>query len=69
VRLANVYEQVELLKPEGLIKREPRQVSCRRNISTFARDFVEWGQIFPVNVPLDRVDPDDFDALLVQAES
>jgi protease I len=28
-------------------------------------NFVEWGQVFPVDVPLDRANPGDFDALLL----
>ena len=61
------FEQVELTRPAKALDvagAETRIVSPRRE-RVRAWNFNEWGEDFPVDVPLSRARPADFDALLL----
>ena len=61
------FEQVEMTEPRKALDEagaETRLVSPKDG-RTKAWKFTEWGDEFPVDVPLARARPDDFDALLL----
>jgi protease I len=61
------FEQVELtgpLKALDLELADSKIVSPKRE-QVRAWNFTEWGEEFPVDVPLTRANPQDFDALLL----
>jgi protease I len=61
------FEQVELVKPREALDQagaETRVVSPRQG-RVRGWNFTDWGDRLPVDVPLDRARPDDFDALLL----
>ena len=61
------FEQVELTKPRkalDLAGADTQLVSPRRD-QVRAWNFREWGEEFPVDLPLSRAQPQDFDALLL----
>ena len=61
------FEQVELTRPVKALDvagADTRIVSPRRE-RVRAWNFNEWGEDFPVDVPLSRARPADFDALLL----
>jgi protease I len=61
------FEQVELTKPQkalDLAGADTQIVSPRRD-QVRAWNFREWGEEFPVDVPLSRARAQDFDALLL----
>jgi deglycase len=61
------FEQVELTKPQKALDvagADTRIVSPKRD-HVRAWNFREWGEEFPVDVPLARAQPGDFDALLL----
>jgi protease I len=61
------FEQVELLEPRRALDQagaETRVVSPKRD-RVRGWKFTDWGDELPVDVPLDRARPDDFDALLL----
>lgn len=61
------FEQVELIEPRKALDQagaETRVVSPKgERVRGWA--FTDWGDELPVDVPLDRAKPDDFDALLL----
>jgi protease I len=61
------FEQVELVEPRKALDRagaETRIVSPKGE-RVRGWNFRDWGDEFPVDVALDRTQPDDFDALLL----
>jgi protease I len=67
ILVENGFEQVELTKPRQALDEagaNTRVVSPRHE-RVRGWDFTDWGKEVPVDVPLDRARPDDFDALLL----
>jgi protease I len=61
------FERVELVKPRKALDQagaETRIVSPK-NERVRSWNFTDWGEDFPVDIALDRAQPDDFDALLL----
>jgi protease I len=61
------FEQIELVEPRKALNQagaETRIVSPKGE-RVHGWDFTDWGDEFPVDVALDRAQPDDFDALLL----
>jgi protease I len=61
------FEQVELTKPRAALDRagaETRIVSPKDG-KVRSWNMTDWGDSLPVDVPLARANPDDFDALLL----
>jgi protease I len=56
-----------MLKPREVLDRAGATTSIVSPNYQHVRswNFAEWGQVFPVDVPLDRADPGNFDALLL----
>ena len=61
------FEEVEMTEPIEALKEagaRPQVVSPQKGkVKAFRHD--HWGDEFPVDVPLDRANPDDFDALVL----
>jgi len=67
ILVENGFEQVELVEPRKALDQagaETRVVSPQR-ARVRGWNFTEWGDEVPVDVPLDRAQPRDFDALLL----
>src|SRR5919198_5873432 len=67
ILVENGFEQVELVEPRKALDRagaETRIVSPKDE-RVRGWTFTDWGDEFPVDVALDRAQPDDFDALLL----
>jgi protease I len=61
------FERVELVEPRKALDQagaETRIVSPK-NERVRSWNFTDWGEDFPVDIALDRAQPDDFDALLL----
>ncbi len=66
ILVENGFERVEMTEPRKALDQagaETRIVSPRPQ-KVRGWEFTEWGDEFPVDVPLDRADASDFDALL-----
>lgn len=67
ILVENGFEQVELVEPRHALE----QAGAEVHIVSPQRDrvkgwnFTDWGDTFPVDVPLDRANPDSYDALLL----
>jgi protease I len=61
------FEQVELTEPRKALDQAGAATSIVSPKSARVRgwNFTDWGDEFPVDVPLDRAQPQDFDALLL----
>ena len=59
------FEQVELVEPRKALDQAGAQTSIVSPKTPRVRgwNFTEWGEELPVDVPLDRARPEDFDAL------
>jgi protease I len=67
ILIENGFEQVEMVEPRKALDEagaETRIVSPQRT-RVRGWKFTEWGDEFPVDLPLDRAQPQDFDALLL----
>ena len=67
ILVENGFEQVELTRPQkalDLAGADTRIVSPRAD-HVRGWNFIEWGEEFPVDVPLTRAEAQDFDALLL----
>src|SRR5687767_6671099 len=61
------FERVELVEPRKALDQagaETRIVSPKDE-RVRSWNFTDWGEDFPVDIALDRAQPDDFDALLL----
>lgn len=63
----NGFEEVELLRPRRVLDEAGAQtlVVSPQEPGVRAWNFKEWGAELPVDVPLDRAQPEDYDALLL----
>jgi len=61
------FEQVEMVKPRAALDDAGAETSVVSPRPQRVRgwNLVEWGQEFPVDIPLDNADPHHFDALLL----
>jgi protease I len=61
------FEQVEMVKPRAALDDAGAETSVVSPRPQRVRgwNLVEWGQEFPVDMPLDNADPHNFDALLL----
>lgn len=61
------FEQVEMVKPRAALDDAGAETSVVSPRPQRVRgwNLVEWGQEFPVDIPLDDADPHNFDALLL----
>jgi putative intracellular protease/amidase len=67
ILVADGFEQVELVKPRQALNQagaETRIVSPKGE-RVRGWNFTDWGDEFPVDIALDRAQPDEFDALLL----
>jgi protease I len=67
ILVENGFEQVELTEPRKALDQagaETRIVSPQLE-HVRGWKFTDWGDMLPVDVPLERADPDDYDALLL----
>lgn len=67
ILVADGFEQVEMTKP----RRALEEAGAETDLVAPATDevkgwnFTEWGNTFPVDVPLDQADPEEYDALFL----
>ena len=67
ILVADGFEQVELTGPKEMLElagAETRIVSPAKG-QVKGWNHTEWGDLFPVDLPLEQARPDDFDALLL----
>lgn len=67
ILVADGFEQEELVEPRNALKNagaQPLIVSPARG-KVRGWEHTEWGDTFPVDIPLDSAEADDFDALLL----
>lgn len=67
ILVADGFEQVELTEPKKALEQagaETHIVSPNKD-QVKGWDHTEWGDKFPVDVALDKADPDNYDALLL----
>src|SRR5437870_6191953 len=59
------FEQVELTEPRKALEQAgtETQIVSPKSHTVRGWNFTEWGDEFPVDVALDRTEPEDFDAL------
>jgi protease I len=67
ILIENGFEQVEMTEPRKALDQAgaSTNIVSPRNQRVRGWNFSDWGEEFPVDVPLDQVDPQDFDALLL----
>jgi protease I len=67
ILVENGFERVELTDPRKALDQAGARTSIvsPQNDRVRSWEFKEWGDDYPVDVPLDRVRADDFDALLL----
>jgi protease I len=61
------FEQVELTEPRKALQQAgaETQIVSPKSQTVRGWNFTDWGEEFPVDVALDRTEPEDFDALLL----
>ena len=61
------FEQIEMVRPRQALDQVGAETSIVSPKTQHVRgwDFTEWGEEFPVDIALDRADPNSFDALLL----
>src|SRR5215470_17099554 len=61
------FEQVEMVEPRRALDEAGAEIHIvsPRNKKVRSWVFTEWGDEFPVDMPLDKARPDDYDALLL----
>jgi protease I len=67
ILIADGFEQVEMVKPRQALQEAGAETSIVSPKQKTVRgwQFKEWGDEFPVDLPLDNADPENFDALLL----
>lgn len=67
ILVENGFEQVELTEPRNALEEAGARTTLVSPAPTKVKGwkYVEWGDDFDVDLPLDEADPDDFDALLL----
>ena len=67
ILVADGFEQVELTEPKKALERAGAvaQIVSPNTGQVKGWDHTEWGDMLPVDVGLDKADPDDYDALLL----
>ncbi len=67
ILITDGFEQVEMVQPRQALTEAGAETSIvsPKNQQVRGWNFTEWGQDFPVDVTLDRADPNNFDALLL----
>ena len=65
ILITDGFELVEMMKPRQALDQARARTSIVSPKHQHVRswNFVEWGQEFPVDIPLDGANPGDFDAL------
>jgi protease I len=67
ILIENGFEQVEMVEPREALNHAGAKTSVvspqKENVRGWK--FTEWGDNFPVDIPLDRANAQDFDALLL----
>ena len=59
------FEQVELVEPRAALDKAGAEtfIVSPKDKRVRGWNFTDWGELFPVDVPLDQAEPDMFDAL------
>ncbi|HEX6291508.1 MAG TPA: type 1 glutamine amidotransferase domain-containing protein [Herpetosiphonaceae bacterium] len=67
ILVADGFEQVELTEPKKALEQAGAQTQIVSPVSGQVKGWqhTEWGEQFPVDVPLSQANPDDYDALLL----
>jgi protease I len=67
ILVENGFEQVELTEPRKALQQAgaQAQIVSPQQGQVKGWNHTDWGETLPVDVPLDRASPDDFDALLL----
>jgi protease I len=67
ILVANGFEQVEMTEPRKALQEAgaDADIVSPEKGKVNGWQFTEWGDSFPVDVPLDEADADDYDALLL----
>jgi protease I len=67
ILITDGFEQVEMVQPRQALNQAGAETSIvsPKTERVRAWNFTEWGEEFPVEVALDRADPNDFDVLLL----
>ena len=67
ILVENGFEQVELTEPRKALDQAgaETQIVSPAGGKVKAWNFTDWGEEFPVDVPLDQADPERYDALLL----
>src|ERR1700756_1174761 len=67
ILIADGFEQVEMVEPRQALQEAGAETSIVSPKQKTVRgwQFKEWGDEFPVDLPLDNADPENFDALLL----
>ena len=67
ILIADGFEQVEMIQPRQALKDAGAETSIvsPKGQCVCSWNFVDWGEEFPVDIPLDQANASDFDALLL----
>ena len=67
ILITDGFEQIEMVRPRQSLDQSGAETSIvsPKNQHVRGWDFTEWGEEFPVDIALDRADPNNFDALLL----
>ncbi len=66
ILVENGFEQVEMTEPRKALQEAGAETTLISPVQGTVRGWqrTEWGESFPVDLPLDQARPDDYDALL-----
>src|ERR1700757_1069223 len=67
ILITDGFEQVEMVKPREALNQAGAETTIvsPKNQRVRGWNFTEWGEEFPVDLPLERAKAADFDALLL----
>lgn len=67
ILVADGFEQVELTSPKQALEEAgaTTQIVSPKSDKVKGWDHTQWGEEFPVDVPIDQANPNDYDALLL----